>query len=794
MADHSVEGYNNSGVSTQLIGDYQFVEHEKPWRYEEDGLTVTRGSAWSGPGCHDGCGVLLYTDKDGKLVKCEGDPENPYNKGRLCVRCLDVPEVTNHPDRLMYPMKRDPKDRGKNKWERISWDEAIDLVADTFLDIKEKYGAESVVFGQGTGRDIAAYITRLCWSFGSPNYVLFLSGCACYLPRVAGFAATAGSFWVADCSQQFADRYDNPEYQVPETMFVWGNYPLRANSDGFYGHWVVDLMKRGMELVVIDPKVTWMSTHSRLHLAIRPGTDAALALGFLNIIINEDLYDHDFVDRWCYGFDELKERVQEYTPAKVAEITWIPEDKIVEAARILANSKPCTMQWGVAVDMTKEALPASQAIAACFQITGNVDVPGGIIAPPEILNYAGGWGRELCPEETWKKRIGLDKYPLLNFGFQIAQPDELRHTMATGKPYKIHATWLQQNNVLSCMGADPTEQYIGLMNCDFNVSVDLFMTPTIMATSDVVLPAATFPERDGIRVGDGCQRGEVINKVTEIGECKSDMEINLLIGKRFNPEAWPWDNVDDMFSAMLQAQTPFSFEELREKHPVYLPFSYRRYETGRLRSDGQPGFNTPTGRIELWSTFYANAGMDPMPYFEEPIPGPGSTPELLDEYPLVLTTGARPWSLFHSEHRQVKRMRNLKKDANVYMNAETAEKYDLKNGDWVWVENIYGRCKSQVEITNIYQDPRIIACDHAWWHPEGDPEKLYDSHDLNVNNLLPGIPGKSGFGSNYKTTLVKLYKVTPGDDTNGEFDGPDSGYVGNAWHDVVAETIEKLKK
>ena len=451
------------------------------------------------------------------------------------------------------------------------------------------------------------------------------------------------------------------------------------------------------------------------------------------------------------------------------------------------------MQWGVAVDMTKEALPASQAIAACFQITGNVDVPGGIIAPPEILNYAGGWGRELCPEENWKKRIGLDKYPLLNFGFQIAQPDELRHTMATGKPYKIHATWLQQNNVLSCMGADPTESYIGLMNCDFNVSVDLFMTPTIMATSDLVLPAATFPERNGIRVGDGCQRGEVINKVTQIGECKSDMEINLLVGKRFNPEAWPWDNVDDMFSAMLQAQTPFSFEELREKHPVYLPFSYKRYETGRLRADGQMGFNTPTGRIELWSTFYANAGMDPMPYFEEPIPGPGSTPELLNEYPLVLTTGARPWSLFHSEHRQVKRMRNLKKEGNVYLNPETAEKYELTDGDWVWIENIYGRCKLRVEITNLYQDPRIIACDHAWWHPEGDPEKLYDSHDMNVNNLLPGIPGKSGFGSNYKTTLVKLYKVTPEDDTNGAFDGPESGYVGNAWHDVVAETIAKLE-
>ena len=762
MADHGVEGYNNSGVSTQLVGDYQFVEHEKPWKYQEGDLTVTRGSAWSGPGCHDGCGVLLYTDKDGKLVKCEGDPENPYNGGRLCVRCLDVPEVVYHEDRLQYPMKRDPKDRGKDKWERISWEEAIDLVVDTFNDIKEKYGAESVVFGQGTGRDIAAYITRLSWSFGSPNYVLFLSGCACYLPRVAGFAATAGSFWVADCSQEFADRYDNPEYRVPEAMFVWGNYPLRANSDGFYGHWVIDLMKRGMELVVIDPKVTWMSTHSKLHLAIRPGTDAALALGFLNIIVNEDLYDHDFVERWTYGFDELAERVQEYTPERVAAITWIPVEKIREAAHILAESKPCTMQWGVAVDMTKEALPASQAIAACFQITGNVDVPGGIIAPPEILNYAGGWGRELCPEETWKKRIGLDKYPLLNFGFQIAQPDELRHAMATGKPYKIHATWLQQNNVLSCMGADPTEQYIGLMNCDFNVSVDLFMTPTIMATSDVVLPAATFTERDGIRVGDGCQRGEVINKVCQVGECKSDMEINLLVGKRFNPEAWPWEKPEEMFTELLKP-TGYSWEELREEAPVYLPVEYYKYKTGKMRNDGQPGFQTATGRIELWSTFYNAAELDPLPYFEEPDPGPGSTPELFEQYPLVLTTGARNWSYFHSEHRQIERLRRMHPDPIVQVHPDKLAELGMEDGEWVWIENQNGRAKIKIESTPILTDPRIVACDHAWWRPEGDPEKFFDVFEYNINNLMVYSPGKSGFGSNYKTSICRLYKLEDGE-------------------------------
>lgn len=151
------------------------------------------------------------------------------------------------------------------------------------------------------------------------------------------------------------------------------------------------------------------------------------------------------------------------------------------------------------------------------------------------------------------------------------------------------------------------------MGLDFIACVDLFMTPTIMAVADVVLPAATFPERDGIRVGDGCQRGEVINKVTQIGECKSDMQINLELGKRFNPEGWPWEDVQEMYSYMLE-QTDMTFQELQEKAPAYMPFEYRRFEKGKLRHDGEIGFNTSTGLIELYSTFYEMAGLDPLPY------------------------------------------------------------------------------------------------------------------------------------------------------------------------------------
>lgn len=739
-----------------------FVDHDKPWRYEEGEYTVTRGSAWSGPGCHDGCGVLVFTDKDGRLVKVEGDPENPYNQGRLCVRCLAVPTVTNHPDRITSPLKR-AGERGENKWARISWDEAYDTIVREFNRIKAEHGAESVIFWQGTGRDIAAYITRLAWSFGSPNYGFALSGLACYAPRIAGMIATTGSFWVSDCSQQFADRYDNPAYEVPETMLLWGNNPIVSNSDGFFGHWVVDLMQRGTKLIVIDPRVTWLGSKAEHLLQIRPGTDAALALGMLNVIISEDLYDHDFVDKWCTGFEQLADRVAEYTPARVSEITWVPEEKIIAAARSFANSKSAAVQWGVAVDMTKEALPACQAIAALFEITGNVDNPGGMMSPPMLLFYAGGWGRELLSEEQAAKRIGLDKYTLLQYGFQASQPDETIKTMATGVPYPIKGAWIQQSNFLACMGADPKRLYDVFKKLDFTVCVDLFMTPTVVACADIVLPGATFPERDGLRFGDGAQRGEVINKTVEIGECRSDMEINLELGKRFNPEAWPWDNVQDMFTYML-SDLGMSFEELRETAPAYLPYQYKKYEKGLMRRDGQPGFDTASGRIELYSSFYEMAGLDPLPYFEEPTPGPGSTPEMLDEYPLVLTTGARNWGMFHSEHRQIPHLRAMRPDPIIQVHPDAAAKFGLDGGDWVWVENHLGRAMRRVELTTIL-DPRIVSTDHAWWFPEAEAAEpnLFNVFDLNINQLVANIPGKSGFGSNYKTMLCKIYKIAEGD-------------------------------
>ncbi len=744
---------------------YHLVEHEKPFKYDEDGLHVTRGSAWSGPGCHIGCGVLLYTDDEGKLVKVEGDPENPYNQGRLCNRCLALTEVVYNPDRVTTPMRRDPAHRGQDKWVDITWDEALDLVYEKFTEIKENYGAWSIPFVQGTGRDIAAWITRLAWSFGSPNYMFNMSGMACYLPRVAGCAATTGNFWVGDFSQQFPDRYDDPAWVPAEYIMVWGNNPLVANSDGFYGHWMVDVMKRGSKLIVVDPRLTWLASKAEWWLQVRPGTDAALALGMLNVIISEDLYDHDFVDRWCYGFDELAQTAAAYPVDKVAEITWVPAEKIVGAARAWAGAENGIVQWGLAVDTTKESLPAAQAIGALWQVCGFCEKPGCMIVPPEILAYSGGFGGELVTPEMDAHRIGLDKYSLLKFGFQVASSDEVMKTLETEEPYKLHGAWLQTTNFLTCTSPDPERSMRAWRTLDFIVVVDMFMTPTAMALADVFLPACTYAERDGIRVGDGAQRGETINKVCQVGACKSDMQINLELGKRFNPEAWPWKDDKEMFSSVI-ACTGYTFEELQQVAPAYIPFEYGRHEKGLLRPDGQPGFNTQTGRIELWSTFYHNAGLSPVPYFEEPTESPAATPDLYDEYPFVLTTGARNWFMFHSEHRQVPHLRAGRPWPLVQINPKAAERIGVHDGEWVWLENERGRCKRVVECTNI-MDERVVMSDHGWWFPEAPGEEkdgLFSMLDLNVNKLLNSyVPGKSGFGANYKSMLCKIYPAKDGE-------------------------------
>ena len=757
--------------------EYNLDLYPKKLHWKEGDLTATRTTMWSGPGCHEGCQVIFYTDDDGKLVKVEGDPNSPFNQGRLCMRCLELPELVNHEERLRYPMKRAGK-RGEDKWERVSWDEAYDIIEEKVRAFQEKDGPESIISMIGTGRNVSQVIAHNQYAnFGGPDLTLcFLSGDSCMLPRTALCYVVMGNQWVADMSQFRPDRYENdPEWQIPECIVIWGTNPVVCNSDAFLGHWIVEAMKRGSELVTIDPQLTWIASKSKYWLRLRPGTDAALALGMMNVIIGEDLVDHDFIDKWTYGFEALAERVKDYPVEKVAEICWVEPELIVEAARFYAKAHPSTIQWGLAVDMSKIGTPTAHAIACLAGITGNIDNPGGNILIDQACGLEFGYnsGIEYLKEGMVEKRLGNSKYNLKKYGFTASsQSDAILEACETGldekgDPRPVNMLWIQSSNPITNMGQDAPRIYRAMEKVPFICVVDLFKTPFIVAFADLVLPCAMSNERDCIRVWFDPVRS--LTKCSSFYEAKEDEQIMIDLGHRLAPESWPeWvkEPRDYMNWRLQVGNCGFTMEELENDHAgmIYNDFRYYKYEKGLLRPDGQPGFMTPTGRYEFYISLFDSWGVDALPFYEEPPTSPVSTPELAEEYPLVLTTGKRSFEFFHSEWRQANTTsRELHPVPYFDIHPDTAAKYGVAEGQWTRIENQMGKCRQGARFNDTL-DPPVISTEHGWWVPEQEAAapSLFGVFDCNPNNLIPMCEnGPSGYGAPIKCGMAKVYPCTP---------------------------------
>ncbi len=534
-------------------------EISREWKTGTEDDYWVRTCAWSAPGCHPtGCGLKLHV-RDGKLVEVEGDEEHPISQGRLCVRCLALKEYEYHPDRLVYPMRRNKEDRGLDKWERITWDEAYDEIVEKTEAIRAEWGARSLAVFGGTGREATNYYPALTYAvFRSPNCCTDLSGQSCYGPRcsITNFILGTG-YPEFDYAQFFPDRYDNPAYELSEVLVLWGKGPLQSNGDGLFGHAVIDMMKRGTKIICVDPRLTWLTSKSEYHLQLRPGSDAMLALAWLNVIINEDLYDHDFVEKWCYGFAELKERVQEYTPARAAEVCWLSEEDIVASARMFANAKTGSIAWGVAIEMMSNGPQVAQCILDLNAITGRLDAPGGVVIGPKAT-LTGKWryeNQQYVDPEDMEARIGTKEYPASAASMAICHADTVLNVLETGKPYPLKFAWIHSTNLYACGTSVPQRWFEAMKKLDFIVASDLFMTPTIMGLADVFVPVATFPEHDGIvqpHFGRCTHFLGAMNKAVEYGETKSDLEICFDLGKRITPEAWPWDSVTEFYSWMLE--------------------------------------------------------------------------------------------------------------------------------------------------------------------------------------------------------------------------------------------------
>ena len=657
--------------------------------------------------CHGGCGVLVYV-KDGKIAKIAGDPDCPINHGTLCSKGIGASQLVYHPDRLTYPVRR-VGSKGSGKWERISWDEALDAIAKKILNYKESFGAESIVMGYGTGRENEAVIYRFANLLGSPNTLT--AGHFCYGPRIATTIITCGTNPIVD--------YENN----PRCIMVWGNNLVISNPDCYKGEPFSTALDAGAKLIAVDPRVTRIAARADIWLPLRPGTDTALALGMCNVIVQEELYDKEFVENYVHGWNAFVRRVNQYPLKKVEEITWVPREKIQEAARLFATTKPAAIQWGVAIEQQVNCADNNRALLALMGITGNIDVQGGqmLFSSPKIRNVGQFGAHKMLSKEQAEKRLGGDRFRLAG-NFAIINPKCVWDAILEEEPYPVKMLFFISSNPVLTRG-NAREVYRALQAVEFMAVADFFMTPTA-ELADIVLPAATWLEMDYI--GDFWKRHGYIlprRKVVQIGECRSDHEmLNDLAHRVGQGEHW-WDTFEGGLDHILEPMG-ITWKDFEKMDYIRGDVNYRKYR--------EKGFSTPTGKFELYSTLLEKWGYDPLPQFREPPEGPNSSPEIYKEYPYILITGRRQPGFFHTENRQVPWLRELHKDPVVEIHPETAEKEGIREGDWVIIESPRGKVRQRARLF-AGMDPRIVSAEHAWWFPENkDPGHGWDESNINI--------------------------------------------------------------
>lgn len=705
-----------------------------------DGERVVKSSCRM---CHGICGVLVHI-KNGRVVKVTGDPDCPTSNGYICAKGKASVELLYHPDRLQYPLKRAGA-KGENKWQRISWDEALDTIAEKFLRIKREFGAESIAAIQGTGRPYTVLFSRFTNCLGTPNVTGYQH--ICYFPRLAVSALTCGELPICDY-YGFGGVY-------PGCVIVWGcNITEIGASDGMCGYQLTQTLKRGAKLIVIDPRKTGIASKADHWIQIRPGTDVALALGMLHVIIKEKLYDKDFVSKWTVGFDELVKSVESYTTEKVEEITWVPAETIRAAARMYATTRPACIQWGVGLDQSINTFQTARAILLLSGITGNIDIPGGdvfwvppanVVVQSPRLNH-GIILAEKVPPEMQKKKIGGGKYRVLDHIH--VHPDLFFDAVLSGEPCPIKALLIMGTNMLIA-GSDSLRIARALKKIDFTVAVDLFMNPTAQL-ADIVLPSASWLETDDVADIHFIWCVLARQKVATIGECRDDKQIMIDLAHRMGMgDGFPWKDVTQYCDWVLK-DSGITFDEFKKLGIIKGEMRYRKYE--------EKGFATPSGKFELSCSALASMGYDPLPYFTEPPESPCSTPELFQSYPLIITTGARVQAFFHSEGRQIKSLRKLNPDPLVEIHPSTAKRLGIKNGDWVWIENARGKIKQKAKLTEGIH-PGIIHAQHGWWFPEKEPPE-YGFRESNVNLLTGDMPCDPHTGSeSWRSFLCKVYRA-----------------------------------
>jgi len=684
--------------------------------------------------CQIGCGILAYLS-EGRVVKVEGDPSHPLNKGSLCPKGKASLEYLYHPDRLRQPLKR-VGERGEGKWCRIDWEEALDIITRKMVESKEKYGPESVAFIRGAAKGLQdEYFARFANVFGSPNITSMAH--VCFIPRKTASFITYGFYAIPDL--------DHP----PKCIVVWGEN-VSETLHHVYSR-IKEAVKKGSKLIVIDPYKNDTAKMADLWIRLKPGTDLPLALGMLRVIIENSLYDSNFVENYTTGFDELKKSILKYSLDKISNATWVPPEKIIELARLYAQNKPACIQWGNGIDHHTTNFQTSRAICILRAITGNLGIPGGELQwllPPLIERGSPLFSLyDLIPNEIRQKRItgGQTFLP----GLFYALPQAVIDSIHTGSPYQIRCAFIQGcNPLLSYPNAKKV--FLGLKKLDFIVVSDIFMTPSSFI-ADIVLPSATYLEFDSIVSPPySIPVVSIQQKVVRIPNCHSDYEILRDLAERMGLGQFFWKTEEECLDFILKP-AGISFEEFRNIIILEGTKQYRAYY--------QKGFETPSRKVEIYSQRLKEGGFDPIPEWkdkEEEVCVSSIEPD--EKYPFLFTSWKRA-PFRHSGGRQIYSLREIHSEPQVLIHPEAAKRWGIEEGDQVAIETEKGKIVQRALLNEEF-DPRVIGVDYGWWFPESSPNSIFRWEESNINIL---IDDKPPYGRELGTPILrglkcKIYK------------------------------------
>jgi anaerobic selenocysteine-containing dehydrogenase len=537
--------------------------------------------------------------------------------------------------------------------------------------------------------------------FGSPNVVT--TGHVCYIPKAMAQLHTFGRLTV-------------PDYEYANTIVQWGANPTATNVPHAQG--IYEALRRGAKLIVVDPMRTKLTSRAHIWLRPRPGSDGALALSMLHVIINEKLYDEDFVREWTVGFQRLADLVQGYPPEKGETITWVPADTIRATARLYATNGPACLAEGNGLEQHTNGVQTARAISILRAVTGNLDVPGGDLFPA-FLPTTKIRLLDRLPQEVAARR--LDGHELFYAVNNMTPAPSAIDAMLTGKPYSIKAVLVMGMNPLVSLA---NEQRVreAFHRLEFLAVADLFMTRTA-ELADLVLPTATSFEKTGL-TPESLRADYVLlqKKIVEVEECWPDWKILFELARKLGYEQdFPWREVEEAIDYQLQP-SGLTVERLRS-NPAGLTYQgearYRKYET--------TGFNTPSGKVEIYSDAFARHGYDPLPTYVEPMESPLSQPDLAERYPLIGNGGSKPAWYCQSQFRNIPSLRHFEPEHLLQMHPQDAETRDLHDGDLVRVTSPRGSIRLKLQISDFVA-PGVVAIPWGWGQaiPEANVNRLVD--------------------------------------------------------------------